>query len=676
MYPDIPVEDFIAHVDLMHVDSDIGFSNEFDEINRTSYSDKYPCDSSNMNDNRNKNRYINIVAYDHSRVMLKSELSRMRQSDYINANYVDGYKKPKAYIATQGPLPQTFADFWRMVWEQNTNVIVMITNLMEKGRRKCDQYWPNDGTETYGNMLIKLITTLPRAHYTVRVFSIKNLKVKKRHSMKGAQERTVYHYHYTEWPDHGVPDYSLPVLSFVQKSAAQSGPENGPIIVHCSAGVGRTGTYILIDSMIAQIEDKRTINIPGFIQHIRRQRNFLVQTEDQYIFIHEVLIEYILVHGVTEVRDDQMSEFLQLDQSPSSPLLPSLTSGAMLDKQYMLITKYTPNELDLTAALKPINLEKNRVNSIHPVNLKRVLLPARPGVEGSDYINASYLQGYIKSSEFIVTQHPIEETMEDFWRMVWDKNSPVIVVLSPFDEVEYKEFWPPKGNSIEVDSGNFRLAMKDEPLENEDKNMVTSEFILDSIQYDYTLLTRIICVKNWPHGYPEVHKVFDAITAAHNFINTQECGPVIVMDRYGSVEAGTFCALWTLRDQYLSESCADFYQVCKLYHYKRPGIVGTRDDYLFLHQALAEYCKHYQEELTSAGSSPRHHHHHLSFHYGSIRRNGTLPRTNQNTANNTHNASNTLPRSSTHMGRSNSRESNNIIPPAPAETVVKLETNI
>ncbi|CAG5118032.1 unnamed protein product, partial [Candidula unifasciata] len=231
-YPDIDALDFIDHVKHMHMDGDIGFSQEFDEINRISFSDKLLFESSNLPDNRNKNRYINIVAYDHSRVILKTDLGRLRQSDYINANYVDGYKKPKAYIATQGPLPQTFADFWRMVWEQNTNVIVMITNLMEKGRRKCDQYWPSDGAETYGNMNVKLVTMVHRAHYTVHVFTLRNVKEKKR-SMKGLTERTIYHYHYTEWPDHGVPDYALPVLSFVQKSAAQSGPESGPIIVHC-----------------------------------------------------------------------------------------------------------------------------------------------------------------------------------------------------------------------------------------------------------------------------------------------------------------------------------------------------------------------------------------------------------------------------------------------------------
>ncbi|KAK3768343.1 hypothetical protein RRG08_031133 [Elysia crispata] len=666
-YPDIHVTEFLTHVERMHSDSDIGFSQEFDEINRSSQSDKYSFDNSNLADNKNKNRYINIVAYDHSRVIMKTELGRLRQTDYINANYVDGYNKPKAYIATQGPLPQTFSDFWRMVWEQNTNVIVMITNLMEKGRRKCDQYWPSDGQEMYGNMQVKLITTVPRAHYTVRIFSLRNMK---RHSMKGSTERTVYHYHYTEWPDHGVPDYCLPVLSFVQKSAAQSGPENGPIIVHCSAGVGRTGTYILIDSMIAQIEDKQSINIPGFTQHIRRQRNFLVQTEDQYIFIHEVLKEYLLANGVTEVREDHMDDHLQrLEEPVDSLILTKLTKGSMLDRQYQLLTEYTPNEMDLSAALKPVNQEKNRVGSILPVNMKRVLLPARPGVDGSDYINATFLQGYKKSSEFIVTQHPTEDTMEDFWRMVWDKNSPVIVVLSDFDDLEYKEFWPPKGSSIEVDSGNFRLVMKDEPSSEDlqEKGISILEFILDSIQYDYTLMTRIICLKNWPASCLELHTVFDPIMLAQSYINSLECGPIVVMDRFGGVEAGTFCALWTLRGQMLSEKCCDFYEVCKLYHYKRPGIVGTQEDYMFLQKAMAALCVRLREEHSSNGSSPRHHHHYHfpSLHNNTSRQNGTLPRHTSNNNggsnnpnsipltpnNNVGSGSHTLPRASTNSAR-------------------------
>ncbi|GFR93795.1 receptor-type tyrosine-protein phosphatase delta-like [Elysia marginata] len=154
-------------------------------------------------------------------------------------------------------------------------------------------------------------------------------------------------------------------------------------------------------------------------------------------------------------------------------------------------------------------------------------------------------------------------------------------------------------------------------------------------------MTRIICVKDWPATCVELHTVFDLIILAHSYINSLECGPIVVMDRYGGIEAGKFCALWTLRDQMLSEKSCDFYEVCKLYHYKRPGIIGTQDDYMFLHRVMAALCARLREELGSNGSSPRHHHHYHfpSLHNNASRQNGTLPRHTPN--NNSSGSSNT-----------------------------------
>ncbi|XP_070193777.1 tyrosine-protein phosphatase 99A-like isoform X2 [Littorina saxatilis] len=629
-YPEISVSDFPAHVESMHVDSDFAFSQEFEDLYRNSRTD-FKCEASNMPDNRNKNRYINIAAFDHSRVPLKMDLGRLRQSDYINANYVDGYEKPKAYIATQGPLPQTFSDFWRMVWEQNVSVIVMITNLMEKGRRKCDQYWPSDGLEIYGNMSVKFLSTVRLAHYTVNIFSLRNMK---RHSMKGVSERTVYQYHYTEWPDHGVPDYTLPVLEFVQKSAACNPPDGGPIIVHCSAGVGRTGTYILIDSMIRQIGDKGTINIPGFTLHIRRQRNLLVQTEDQYMFIHDVLVEYLMGGGQTEVSDENIVSYVASLTASSNGAVPhdakTPDTCTSLEKQHKLITAFKPKDDEISCAMNPANSEKNRSTDYVPMNLKRVILPARPGIEGSEYINATYLQGYKKSDQFIVTQHPVDLTKEDFWRMVWDRNSPVIIVLkSSEDEEDFLQFWPEKGSSVEVDAGNFKLSMRDDP--EEETGYTTMDFILESIQYDYIFMTKLVIVTDWPEATPPTYSVFNLIDSAIDWQRTNDIGPVIVMDKFGGVKAGRLCALWTLRDQLIMDKAVDVYQLCKLYHLKRPGVVGEQDDLRYLYEAVACLREHLQEEESVSSSSPRHHHGHGS----SIRKNGTLPRSSTLQSNNT-----------------------------------------
>lgn len=136
-------------------------------------------------------------------------------------------------------------------------------------------------------------------------------KLKKKKSQSA--ERTVLQFHYTNWPDHGTPEHPLPILSFVRQSSAANPIGAGPIIVHCSAGVGRTGTYIVLDAMLKQIEAKNELNIRGFLCHIRNQRNFLVQTEEQYIFIHDALLEAIQA-GNTNVHCSQLTRYLQLLQ--------------------------------------------------------------------------------------------------------------------------------------------------------------------------------------------------------------------------------------------------------------------------------------------------------------------------------------------------------------------------
>ncbi|XP_059224226.1 tyrosine-protein phosphatase non-receptor type 9 isoform X5 [Stomoxys calcitrans] len=262
-----------------------------------------------MRNNVTKNRYTDVLCYDHSRVVL-SRVGGDEVSDYINANFVDGYKQKNAYISTQGPLPKTSQDFWRMIWEQHCLVIVMTTRVMERGRVKCGQYWEpaENSSLEFGNFHVRTLSIETNEDYTVASLELRNTKTD--------EVRNVSHWQFTSWPDYGVPSSAMAMITFLQKVREKQAqmvqalgdtwaghPRGPPIVVHCSAGIGRTGTFITLDICISRLEDVGTADIRGTVEKIRAQRAYSIQMPDQYVFCHLALIEYAISRGMLKAVD-------------------------------------------------------------------------------------------------------------------------------------------------------------------------------------------------------------------------------------------------------------------------------------------------------------------------------------------------------------------------------------
>ncbi|KAL5022671.1 hypothetical protein ScPMuIL_001826 [Solemya velum] len=379
------------------------------------YGSQFPHEAATHENNIPKNRFRGVYPYDHSRVKLEL-IPETSNSDYIHANYIDGYEIDREYIAAQGPLKNTIHEMWRMVVQEKCGKIIMLTNLREPRMVKCERYWPLAGEcMELSGITLTLASEEVRSFYTIR-----NVTVVVEQGMK-KETRLIEQYHYTAWPDHGTAD-PRQLAVFYRRVTRDTSRFPGPYLVHCSAGIGRTGTFLGLDALARYGCCHKQVDVSGYVAKMRKNRMNMVQTSAQFQLVHEVLYETLMYPQSSIPSTQFVSRYATLKEQQET-------------EHKTLVAMLCENSGRCSDGKLPENKPKNRFTNIIPMNKHRPFLNSY--VAGTtDYINAVIVRGHLQGSRFLVTQLPLKNTVIDFWRMIFDHESSTIVLLNPLEDRE------------------------------------------------------------------------------------------------------------------------------------------------------------------------------------------------------------------------------------------------
>ncbi|CAB4028173.1 receptor-type tyrosine- phosphatase alpha isoform X3 [Paramuricea clavata] len=447
-----------------------------------------------------------------------------------------------------------------MVWEQEVSIIVMLTGLEEKGTVKCYQYWPvNTDEQKYGNLTLKLTGETVLADFTTRYFEMKEADT--------GQIRLVQHLHFTAWPDHGVPKYPGPLLHFHKRyRSGLSGPE--PVVVHCSAGVGRTGTFIAVDYILHKLDEERNndpaIDILHFVREMRGQRMFMVQTEEQYRFIHHAILEAVTFPD-TEISstDIRVRAAILRETLPGSNKTKGKEVFENLEKRILLEACEDGSSND--------NQKKNR-SKLLPFDYSRVHLNEMEN--STDYINASYICGYQYPVNFIATQHPLPHTVSDFWRMVHEQKSAIILAISSKEEMdEFGSYWPEEGYAS---YGPINVGFEGKNEEFAASGFIVRNFKLtdtrDSVGRSFAV-THFNFVDWSPHNLPTASSMICLLAEVEKAQRKSQNTLVTVHCSDGGGRTGTFCAIVSCIERVKLENNIDLPMTLRNLHAQRKDMI-------------------------------------------------------------------------------------------------------
>ncbi|XP_065921961.1 receptor-type tyrosine-protein phosphatase epsilon [Magallana gigas] len=526
------------------------------------YGERYPCEIGKLPENITKNRFKTTFPYDHSRIKLAN-----KESDYINANYIDGFRQENCYIATQGPTQNTVGDFWLMVWQEHVEQIVMLTNLMEGPKSKCFQYWP-DLEETMVCDMFTLHTDTER-HYAC--YSIRKLRLT--YNEEQNESRTITQYHYTAWPDHGTPDPLCLLMFHNHVTRTKLGQLKVPTLVHCSAGIGRTGTYIAIDALYEEGQQKSKINIAEYVRKMREKRMNMVQTYEQYKTIFLTLHEMFKAPVGVQTAND----YLKSQSAKSNH--PAYVSSLREEFQRLLSIRHQYSEIDFKMALQ----YKSLSTSILPLDKYVVFLPSSVPKRGN-YINAIFLPSLTCQNAFIATHYPTTGDSVDFIRLITDYESNVVVCMDSLCYVEFANEWLPTATESKTVSPytikqqqELSTGFKCRKLEISKEKSSDEVWVVEIIEPNGVL----------SQDNPETTS---QILGLVSFVqNVKTDNPVTVVSRDGAALCGVFCAVYNLIQQLTMDEEIDVFSVVRLLQTRRPELCSTMEEYIMVHDSLMKF---------------------------------------------------------------------------------------
>ncbi|XP_038219096.1 tyrosine-protein phosphatase 69D isoform X3 [Zerene cesonia] len=623
--PPIPVDQLPAAYAERQADSDYGFQKEFELLqmlpecfpDRTTH-------ASEARENQAKNRYPDIKAYDQTRVKL-SPIDGVPGSDYINANYVMGYKERKKFICAQGPTDTTVNDFWRMIWEHGLELIVMLTNLEEYSKVKCSKYWPDEvrGTRAFGAITVHHVSEKRYSDYIVRELRIskqplnsdgqpivENNGVAKRNGECGAggagdasaptsppgkaESRLVRQYHFLMWKDFAAPEHPHSILKFIKRvNEAWSCGVCRSVVVHCSAGVGRTGTLVALDWLLEQLRDAAAVAVFACVAELRAQRNFLVQSLKQYVFVYRALVEYAHF-GDTEIPASKLKS--TIDRLRSTP---EGSDKSLMEMEFEKLAAPPLAEAGKSCAAGGGEelRARNRSPDCLPYDRNRVILAPLPNRDYSTYINASFIEGYDNSEGFIITQDPLPNTIMDFWRMVSEHNVSTIVMLSELGEGKCPRYW---------DDGTVQyehIAVEYEESES-CPYYTRRHFTVTNSKSGEWCGVRQLQYHGWPTAAGHVPEVTRGLCELAELAapcpapappppapQPAPPRPVLVHCQYGTERSALFVALCVLACQLRLERRVDVSCVARKLRAQRAHTIDTVLQYEFLHRAILNYAE-------------------------------------------------------------------------------------